>query len=71
LRVFAGFLLAKGEGYQTKRGDKYRVLALCSLFPFLGDLDKYGRNRGSGPDKLSKEEYKALIDEVAETVTCK
>jgi len=30
------------------------------------DLDKYGRNRGSGPDKLSKEEYKALIDEVAE-----
>jgi len=35
------------------------------------DFDKYGRNRGSGPDKLSKEEYKALIDEVAETVTCK
>jgi len=35
LHVFAGFLLAKGEGYQTKRGDKYRVLALCSLLPFL------------------------------------
>ncbi len=26
---------------------------------------------GSAPDKLSKEEYKALIDEVAETVICK
>jgi hypothetical protein len=35
LHLFAGFFLAKGEGCQTKRGDKYRVLALCSLLPFL------------------------------------
>jgi hypothetical protein len=31
--VFAGFLLTKSETYQTKRGDRYRVIALCSLLP--------------------------------------
>ena len=33
--VFAGFLLTKGETYETKRGDKYRVMALLSLLPVL------------------------------------
>jgi hypothetical protein len=33
--VFAGFLLTKGETYQTKRGDKYRVIALLSLLPVV------------------------------------
>jgi hypothetical protein len=33
--VFAGFLLTKGETYQTKLGDKYRVIALFSLLPIL------------------------------------
>jgi hypothetical protein len=31
--VFAGFLLTKGETYETKFGDKYRVIALFSLLP--------------------------------------
>ena len=33
--VFAGFLLTKGDSYQTKRGDKYRMTALLSLLPVL------------------------------------
>ena len=33
--VFAGFLLTKGETYQTRRGDRYRVIALLSLLPLL------------------------------------
>lgn len=33
--VFAGFLLAKGETYETRRGDKYRLLSRLSLFPIL------------------------------------
>lgn len=33
--VFAGFLVAKGGSYQTRRGDKYQVFALCSLIPFI------------------------------------
>jgi uncharacterized membrane protein len=33
--VFVGFLLTKGETYETRRGDKYRVIALLSLLPVL------------------------------------
>jgi hypothetical protein len=33
--VFAGFLLTKGETYETKLGDKYRVIALLSLLPVI------------------------------------
>lgn len=33
--VFTGFLLTKAATYETKRGDKYRVIALLSLLPVL------------------------------------
>ena len=37
--VFAGLLLAKGESFfNTKRGDKYRRLALLSLVPMISAI---------------------------------
>ena len=36
--VFAGFLLTKSETFETKRGDKYRVIALFSLLPILASV---------------------------------
>jgi hypothetical protein len=36
--VFAGFLLAKAEGFETKRGDKFRIIALLALVPIGGAI---------------------------------
>lgn len=38
LLVFAGFLAAKAESFETKRGDKYRALAKSTLIPILAAL---------------------------------
>jgi hypothetical protein len=38
LLVFTGFLFAKAESYQTKRGDKFRRLAMYGLAPVMASL---------------------------------
>jgi hypothetical protein len=35
LLIFSGFLVSKAESFQSRRGDKYRWLALGTLFPVL------------------------------------
>jgi hypothetical protein len=36
--VFAGFLIAKSDTYETKRGDKYRYLSLFSGIPIASAI---------------------------------
>lgn len=38
LLVFSGFLLSKAESFETKRGDRYRAIALSGLIPLLAAL---------------------------------
>jgi cytochrome bd-type quinol oxidase subunit 2 len=38
LLVFSGFLVSKAEASQTRRGDKFKHLALASLVPILAAL---------------------------------
>jgi hypothetical protein len=35
LLVFAGFLIAKGDSFKTRLGDKYKWLAFSALIPVL------------------------------------
>jgi hypothetical protein len=38
LLVFSGFLVSKAATYETKRGDKYKRLAISTLIPVLGAM---------------------------------
>lgn len=38
LLVFSGFLVSKADTYETRRGKKYKFLALATLLPVLGAL---------------------------------
>lgn len=38
LLVFSGFLFSKAASFDTKRGDKFKLLAKCSLLPILTAL---------------------------------
>jgi hypothetical protein len=35
LLIFAGFLVTKAESYESRRGDKYKYLAISTLIPTL------------------------------------
>ena len=35
LLVFVGFVYARGESYETKRGDKFKLIAKFGVVPFL------------------------------------
>jgi hypothetical protein len=38
LLIFSGFLVSKADSYGTRRGDKYKWLAIGTLVPVLGAL---------------------------------
>lgn len=38
LLIFSGFLFTKAASYDTRRGDKFKRLAQCTLIPILAAL---------------------------------
>jgi len=38
LLVFVGFVYARGESYNTKRGDRFKLIAKLGIVPFLVSL---------------------------------
>lgn len=38
LLIFSGFLVSKESFYETRRGDRYKWLAISTLIPILGAL---------------------------------
>jgi hypothetical protein len=38
LLVFAGFLFARADQYESRRGDKYRLIARLGLIPLVSSL---------------------------------
>jgi hypothetical protein len=38
LLIFSGFLVAKADTYETRRGEKYKRLALWTLLPVLSAI---------------------------------
>jgi hypothetical protein len=38
LLVFIGFVYARGESYETRRGDRFKIVAKIGIVPFLLSL---------------------------------